>query len=62
MDTLFFLLFCLAVGYVCLWVIVNENNGSANGDWGFIAMRTVEQPKEEAEPSHRSGPDHGWRP
>jgi putative inorganic carbon (hco3(-)) transporter len=56
MDTLFFLLFCLAVGYVCLWVIVNENNGSANGDWGFIAMRTAdEEPKEEVEPARNPG-------
>jgi hypothetical protein len=51
MNTLLFLLFCLAIGYVCVWVLVNERRGNADGDWGFIAMRkpkskTVDQPVE----------------
>lgn len=40
MNTLLFLLFCLAIGYVCIWVLVNERQGNPDGDWGFIAMRT----------------------
>lgn len=50
MNTLLFLLFCLAVGYVCIWVLVNERQGNADGDWGFIAMR---KPKSEGAPRSR---------
>ena len=63
METLLILLFCLAIGYVCIWVLVNEKRGNVNGEWGFIAMRTnspgseaqAEAPK--AEPRRRD-----WRP
>jgi hypothetical protein len=39
MDTLAFLLFCLAIGYVLVWVIVCERRGDARGSWGLLAMR-----------------------
>ena len=46
MDTLLFLLFCLAIGYVIVWVVINERRGNKNGEWGIIAIRaTVEDPK-----------------
>ena len=46
MDTLLFLLFCLAIGYVIVWVVMNERRGNKNGEWGIIAMRvTLEDSK-----------------
>jgi len=39
MDTLAFLLFCLAIGYVVVWVIVSERRGDRTGSWGLIAIR-----------------------
>jgi hypothetical protein len=39
MDTLAFLLFCLAIGYVLVWVILSEHRGDATGSWGLIAIR-----------------------
>jgi hypothetical protein len=49
MDTLAFLLFCAAIGYVIVWVIVNERRGAAAdddnaGDRGFLAMRRPPSP------------------
>lgn len=67
MNTLLFLLFCLAVGYVCIWVLVNERHGNADGDWGFIAMRTPKpdpgKEKEKEQPKHGAAPEHRrWKP
>ncbi len=46
MDTLLFLLFCLAIGYVIVWVVINERRGNKNGEWGIIAMLVApEDPK-----------------
>lgn len=64
MQTLFFLLFCFAVGYVCLWVLVNEHRGSIDGDWGLLAMRKhggaePEQGKRQPDPPP---PHRGWKP
>lgn len=63
MTTLFFLLFCLAVGYVCVWVLVNERRGNADGEWGFIGIR---KPTPEPETRQRTDDDtpepRGWKP
>lgn len=56
MDTLLFLLFCLAIGYVIVWVVINERRGNKNGEWGIIAMLVApEDPKRPSggEPSGR---------
>jgi hypothetical protein len=59
MDTLAFLLFCAAIGYVIVWVIVNERRGAAAnddiaGDLGFLAMRRPPSPAASRPP--RRGP------
>mgnify|MGYP006270053487 CR=1 FL=1 len=45
MDTLAFLLFCLAIGYVLIWVLVSEHRGDSTGSWGLIAMREAGDPQ-----------------
>ena len=63
METLLILLFCLAIGYVCIWVLVNEKRGNVNGEWGFIAMRTPSPTSEaEAEQSKVASARRDWRP
>jgi hypothetical protein len=54
MDTLAFLLFCLAIGYVLVWVIVSERRGDARGSWGLLAMRDA-TPVEKVSGRGRSG-------
>ena len=39
MDTLAFLLFCLAVFYVLVWVMLNERLGEAGRGRGVLAIR-----------------------
>ncbi len=56
MDTLLFLLFCLAIGYVIVWVVLNERRGNKNGEWGIIAMRVA--PEEPKRPSDDAEVDH----
>ena len=64
MDTLFFLLFCLANGYVCVWVLINERRGNQNGEWGVIAMRVpdAEPGESPTQPNHTHGNPRGWKP
>lgn len=64
MQTLFFLLFCAAVGYVLVWVLMNEQRGNLNGEWGLLAMRKSEDTssdKAPAAPGQHSG-HRGWKP
>lgn len=53
MDTLLFLLFCLAIGYVIVWVVMNERRGNKNGEWGIIAMLVA--------PEESKRPPGGWQ-
>jgi len=64
MDTLFFLLFCVAIGYVCVWVLINEQRGNANGEWGVIAMRVAKADQDEgpARSGDYSAKPRGWKP
>lgn len=39
METLAFLIFCLGIGYVIVWNIVNERHNNADGDWGLLGIR-----------------------
>ena len=56
MDTLAFLLFCLAIGYVVIWVLVSERRGDATGSWGLIAIRGADEPARAAQARREGGP------
>lgn len=64
MQTLFFLLFCCAVGYVCVWVVVNESKGNKDGEWGLLAMlRTDPKAADDAlDGRAQHGERPGWKP
>ncbi len=57
MNTLLFLLFCLAIGYVCIWVLVNERRGNPDGDWGVLAMRKPKRASDDAPDDVPAPPD-----
>lgn len=63
METLLILLFCLAIGYVCIWVLVNERQGNVNGEWGFIAMRVSSEKSDDSGDRTKAPPSpRGWKP
>jgi hypothetical protein len=39
MDGIGFIFFCVAVGYVIVWFLVNESRGNENGEWGLLTIR-----------------------
>jgi hypothetical protein len=68
MDSIGFYLFCLSIGYVIVWFLVNERRGNENGEWGFLTIRqtskldkAVSGNKSTPEQSSRTGRGNRWR-
>lgn len=61
MDSIGFYFFCLSVGYVIVWLLVNERRGNENGEWGLLAIRRPskpDRPKDEGKNEREPG---SWR-
>lgn len=69
MDSIGFYFFCLAIGYVIVWFLVNERRGNENGEWGLLAIRQPSEPTQRevegtSDSKSKSGPSSpgNWRP
>ena len=47
MESIVFLIFCLAVGYLLYWTVINEKRDPNDGSEGYFAIK----PKEESKPT-----------
>lgn len=52
MESVVLIVFCLAIGYLMYWTVVNEKRDPNGGHEGWFALKPPPQPKDAAKAKH----------